>query len=814
MDDFADTGSHPAAPTTSYKFWWQPTTILFAGLILLIPLATFTFQNYRTFQTGQDWIPATTDMVRSPSLPPLDDFQTSPHKLIQFYPGLADTCISKVCLWNTEYLSQVGKSRVKPCDDFYEHVCAAIKSNIEDSMHLSFARMSTQQLIKDFDLFFERFFQLKRERSQEREANFLTQSMLVYTKCKGNHSSSDAEALNAFRRILAAIHISDWPYAKFAGDIVEVVSAADRELMLRPMFRVHVLRDIRKNGTPHIVLKAPLTHLNRQVISPDVNYTKYYEQSLARVLNTYRNSSDANKAARQIYWLQMALKKLSYVDSSHRDLDVRTMTSIGALRNCDSWHWLRYFKRLFNTSDSIVPSTHVFLEDPAFFRKFTSIFDLEDSGTTVANYVGLKVLLTLWPFMPTAFHFAYKLTQDPNMVPLDARISACSATVEKMYRYGVGIAVKLAASGEFADVYRRDRDEQFAALFRDARMVLKELLETGRSWFGLADVQRAVNTLNSMTFAFGTQHNFQQYEDYRNTPDLSLRSTASGLDAVLSVFSHASSLYWNAHATSADYARAYDNTYITSVFDWDSEYQPTNNHVFIPNAVVGFLRDTSNKIPLPLYPIISQHVVKAMLQALLKGNLLFDDHGSVSKWWSVETEREYDSTIKCLRQQLDAIEHDSDTPRTIMRSEAEFLDSAVLWPLYELYSHALEHQNETGLSLNLSGKVVNPKELFFYNYASAHCEDGDLQRQPRRLEPVLSPSKIRLNVALNNFPPFLETFSCGAARTPTVRCEVWKERVSATSAFQSFERNFSSNTPSEFVHTNAMRSWTPQDYNQ
>ncbi|KAH7960569.1 hypothetical protein HPB49_021205 [Dermacentor silvarum] len=451
-------------------------------------------------------------------------------------------------------------------------------------MHLSFARISTQQLIRDFDLFFERFFHLRKKHSPLRKANFLTQSKVVYTKCKGNHSSSDAQALKAFRKILAAIHISEWPYAKFAGDVVKVVSAADRQLMLRPMFRVNVLQGNRQNGKPHIVLRAPLTHLSRYVVNPNTNSTKYYEENIARVLYTYRNSSDAYKAARQIYGLEMALQELSYIDSSRTDSEVRTMTTIAALPNCDSWNWLRYFKRLFKTSDRTTPSTHVFVDDPAFFTKFTSIFNQEDRATTVANYVGLKVLLTLWPFMPTAFHFAYKLTQDQNMAPLDARLSACSAMLERMYRYGVGIAAKLTASGEFADVYRRDRDEQLAALFDETRTVVKELLETGRSWFGPSDLERAVKTLNSMTFNFGTQHNFQQYEEYRKTPRLSLTSNASGLDAVLPIFSHASSLYWNAHATSLNSSRAYDNAYVTSVFDWDTEYQPTNNHVFIPNA--------------------------------------------------------------------------------------------------------------------------------------------------------------------------------------------------------------------------------------
>ncbi|KAH6932085.1 hypothetical protein HPB50_002840 [Hyalomma asiaticum] len=387
--------------------------------------------------------------------------------------------------------------------------------------------------------------------------------------------------------------------------------------------------------------------------------------------------------------------------------------------------------------------------------------------------------------MPRACHFLYTLDRDPNTAPIDARVAACTGRLEKVFRYGVGIAAKLTPSGEFADVYRRDRDEQLATLFRDARVVVKELLQSRRSWFSQRDGQRAVMKLDGMTFAFGARHNFRQYEAYRKTPDLNTGPNASVLDAIFALFSHASSLYWSAFTTSAERSVAYDNTYTTSAFDWDGEYQPTNNHLFLPNGVVGFLSALSNQMPLQLYPVLSQNIVRTMLQALLKGNSLLDGNGTaVSEPWGEQTQRQYDSAMACLRRHHDAdedVERRGDSPWTIADSEAIFLDSAVIGPTYELYNRAIQGHNETGLSVSVDTRVIGPKRLFFYNYASAHCDYDDLELRRVRSPSRSSPSKIRLNLALNNFPPFLETFSCAAAEGPGDRCVIWKGPASAKS---------------------------------
>ncbi|KAL3204149.1 hypothetical protein MRX96_053096 [Rhipicephalus microplus] len=224
------------------------------------------------------------------------------------------------------------------------------------------------------------------------------------------------------------------------------------------------------------------------------------------------------RLAAGIYELESALQALPLITNYSAYSRIRKVTPVSALQKPRHWHWLKYFELLFNASDDT--STDVFVNDPEFFASFPSLFEPEDRVTTTANYVGLKVLLPLWPFMPTAFHFLYVLSKNGNIAPVYALIAVSSTVLEKLYCYGIGITAKLAASREFADVYLRHRNEQLALLFINAQGIMRKLLLSGGSWFGHKDVDMALQKLDSMTFALGTQQISEQYEEYRRTTDL------------------------------------------------------------------------------------------------------------------------------------------------------------------------------------------------------------------------------------------------------------------------------------------------------
>ncbi|XP_077536122.1 phosphate-regulating neutral endopeptidase PHEX-like [Haemaphysalis longicornis] len=695
----------------------------------------------------------------------------------------SDECVSEVCLWNADYLFREG-NRKKPCQDFYEHVCASFEYRLGDLHQLPYPKLSRGQLILDFDQFFKRYLAVKGKPPGPINSNFLAQAMWVHEQCKSTPTKGDgSKAMLAWVELLDTLELRGWPYADFTGDIVKVVSMADRLLMLQALFCVRLLRSAgQSNGSSQIVLKAPTTYLKLHVARGISNATKRYEDMLARAFGLYTNETAAVAVAKQVSRLEETLEDLSFLDGVDAESVVKDIKPIGMMPRSDGWSWLRYMRHLLNSDPRIIESTFVFVESPAFFSAFSSAFNVENYTTAIANYVGLKALITLSPFLPAQHTFLYEFSYAYDVTDVDPQVVACSSLVEKLYPYGVGIAAKLTLNREFANVHRTHYDAQLSALFNETRVVVRDLLQTGRSWFSNLDVKRAQRKLDNMTLAFGTTHNFVQYETYRKTPAQPLRSDTSVLSTLVSIFRHSSSIYWNALDNAGGKTTlAYDNTYDTSVFDWNSEYQPTNNAVFIPNAAVGFLSFVSSRIPFQLYPVVVHLILRAVLQALVWSNSLFDERMVPEKWWRGESVGEYENVTECLLRRYRAAGlqdgHDERRPLvryTVARREADFLDNAVLRPLYQLYERALEKHNATRLFYRLPDRRVTLRELFFYNYAAAFCDGAS--EETRRVQEglAITPAKLRVNVPLMNFPPFQRTFSCGDKEAHEPRCDVWK----------------------------------------
>ncbi|KAH7959468.1 hypothetical protein HPB49_011338 [Dermacentor silvarum] len=646
-----------------------------------------------------------------------------------------------------------------------------------------YPQLSTGQLLLDLDMFFKRFLAIKGRYPRPIESNFLVQAMWVHEKCKAAHVTGDT--LSAWTKILDSLELSGWPYVKFSGDLVKLVSTGDRYLMLETLFRVNVLRTVSGQSMSQIVLKAPVTYLRRYISLSKPNATKLYLETIVQALSLYRNGTMGEMAGKEISRLEIALENLTSVDTMPAEYAVKDLWSIDMLPKNDNWDWLRYMRLLFKTETRVIGTTFMYVEDPSFFSRVNTIFDMDDYKTAIANYVGFKAMVTFSPFMPSDYRLLYEFSHGYDTRRIDAQLATCSFLLEKMYRYGVGVAAKLTSSKEFASVYRTHNDDQFAALFNDTRTVVRDLLQSGRSWFSREDLKTAQRKLDAMTLVFGTQANFVQYEGYRQTPALALESKNSVLDTVFAIFSYASSIYWDAFVSGGVVrtAAAYDNVYATSIFDWGSEYQATNNLVFVPNGVVGFLGTISNKIPFQLYPVVLAHVVRPALRALVRSNSLFDDRMVPRKWWSAESVGAYENVTQCLRRRYEmAARADEGTGVysgapgrfSTARLENDFLDNAVLRPLYELYEKALERYNATRMYYQLPELRVTSRELFFYNYASAFCDGADKATRKLQRSMAITPAKLRVNVPLSNFAPFLRTFSCPNKNGQLPRCEVWQ----------------------------------------
>ncbi|KAH9368235.1 hypothetical protein HPB48_011555 [Haemaphysalis longicornis] len=247
--------------------------------------------------------------------------------------------------------------------------------------------------------------------------------MWVHEKCKTpNNRLNDTDTLLAWRKILATLGLSDWPCESFTGDVVKLASDADRHLMLHTLFTVNVLRNNSDGIWPRISLQPPTTYLKRYTTWAGPNTKGSYESVIARAMRLHCNNRTAVRNAKQIFRLEGMLESLSYVNTSMMaEFAIKQMTRIQALITNAHWDWVRYFLFLFGNK-TITGSTMVFIEDPAFFARFPLLFDDRDYGTTIANYVGFKTMVTLSAFLPSDYRFLNELDPGYDIMLADSKI--------------------------------------------------------------------------------------------------------------------------------------------------------------------------------------------------------------------------------------------------------------------------------------------------------------------------------------------------------------------------------------------------------
>ncbi|EEC10065.1 neprilysin, putative, partial [Ixodes scapularis] len=231
--------------------------------------------------------------------------------------------------------------------------------------------------------------------------------------------------------------------------------------------------------------------------------------------------------------------------------------------------------------------------------------------------------------------------------------------------------------------------------------------------------------------------------------------------------------YWAIEDTGS---AMYDNLYSTSTLQPGFEYQSTNNLLFVSHATVGFLNGVSNIIHFLTYPAVASHLVRGVIKALLGNNLLWSGQEHL---WSRGTTMGYQRITDCLERRYDN-QHASlhDKVFSSDKREQDLEDNLVLRPLFELYKKAAKSKRMENMFLRTHwplqlNKTVN--ELFFYNYAAAFCEDSSVIQRLAKEDLLVTPSNWRVNVPLQNFKPFAETFRClpGTRMNPSSRCAMW-----------------------------------------
>lgn len=691
---------------------------------------------------------------------------------IQFVRGLSrdpNECISAFCNWNKNYVFSKISHRIGPCDDFYVHVCTNLWYRVGGASSRPFAEFSSAQLMMDMERFFERFHSLKGN-SRASTDNFLSQAIWVYGKCKAE-PLEESNVSAAIDQIVSLLDLAGWPFDDYGtGHLERLVASADRLLRLHSLFEVTLSKSaIKSTDTPIIVLKPPETIYRRFMLSVVEATDESYGNIVTKTLHL-RTSRSTSFIEKRVLALEKALEESLLASEERFTVAPRSALVTLNFSSYTTWNWTAYFSDLTDNSHSAFSNTSMFfLGNPTYFRKMGHLLG-STWDTAIVNYIGYKAVIELSPFLGAIAEYLIPLTHDYSLSDIKERQEVCMVMVERLYKYGVGIAAKLTLGKEFAATYRTHFDSQLRTLFEITRGILVRLVGSRRSWISSLDTGTASLKLKSIDFSFGTESNLLEYETYRKSSNVKIDENGDFLSTILLILTHASSTFWEAWSTDS---AAYDNRFTITSFRSGHEFQNVHNRLYIPHGTVAFLNHISNLIHPILYSAVPIHVVQGALKALTRSSSFVDDQGSLRQWWSSATGEAYEAIGSCLGAQYNS-PGDEDRDQSVV--ELNFIDNAALLPLYVLYRSELKKLNQSSLFVTVDETNITAEQLFFYNFAVAHCENSDRSTLNQQKSFGVTPPRQRVNVPLRNFPVFAKAFRCRAnsKMNPIDRCTVWK----------------------------------------
>ncbi|KAE8227071.1 hypothetical protein CF319_g427 [Tilletia indica] len=161
----------------------------------------------------------------------------------------------------------------------------------------------------------------------------------------------------------------------------------------------------------------------------------------------------------------------------------------------------------------------------------------------------------------------------------------------------------------------------------------------------------------------------------------------------------------------------------------------------------------------------------------------YDENGYLRDWWTNDTAVEFNRRRDCIVAQYGKYTMPLENGKTIKLNPEltigeDVADGGGLSQSYYAWKSTLKDSNGIGL-MKLPGLEYTPEQLFYIAFGMAWARNIRPQETIRRIRTdPHSPTKWRVNGALQNSPEFAAAFSCKIGkdrmtRTPEERCEIW-----------------------------------------
>nr|XP_037273437.1 endothelin-converting enzyme 1-like [Rhipicephalus microplus] len=647
-------------------------------------------------------------------------------------------CGKPQCRWLSRYLTSKLDWTIKPCHDFYSHVCSA-----------KWFASSTQETTES-------------ERDRQGSLDFRTQAvarlmneLTAYLRNKASAMPWERNAAAFFSdcvnpknpRTLSSIRprFPIWPLEKITSvsTLPKLVAYVAKFFRSTPLLKAYVgeLRSTLRNDTLYV--DSPVLPLARfQYLYPTAK-----EEDYKKVIRAALQGRRAGALPQAIVKLELALARI--VSRDFVTLADRTVETEN-LRTGDEF-WDPLMMALVGNRREVHALDHKYLMNlMSVLRNATSPLD-------VANLIIYSTLTQIAPLIQNmSFLIPLGLEQTVTGVPL--QVQGCLSLTEKSYRHGMRLlALKVLGVTEWSPEKPKARVIQ--NLIADLKKALKKYV---RAWFTETDSRRdALKRIRTLKVDLlgATPHDELTYarnEKYFGKP----RQVAALLEDV----------------PSRDFNYGGD-FFPGSAFSTEPKYMAETHTLYLPPAMFGLI-DKMQEFddPLLMVPLIGAPVLKAMLAVIDgRGTQTFLRDSSVSThWWSPADDSKLTKIRSCYRDLYALSLKDMLINSNYQTFFEEFIaQGALLDPLQRFYKEKVSKYYPDGLRIE---PEFTADMLFYIVYTMGMCEPHGSERYKVKHRMGI-PARILVNAHLGSSDRFRRAFKCKHSdeMMPLHSCSYWDE---------------------------------------
>lgn len=207
-------------------------------------------------------------------------------------------------------------------------------------------------------------------------------------------------------------------------------------------------------------------------------------------------------------------------------------------------------------------------------------------------------------------------------------------------------------------------------------------------------------------------------------------------------------------------------------------YLPLENKVVIPAALLQPPHFSGHAVhPARNFGAIGTTIGHEMTHGFDSNGRLFDRFGNKRSWWTLSTEREFNTRADCFKNVYTnftmTVESGEiknvDGELTLEENIADNGGVSVAWDAYREYM--MRHKPQTtGVTLD------EGDQMFFLAFAHSYCRKTRDENMRYRLKwDAHSPPRWRVNGVVINNPDFAKVFKCGdnTPMNPIDKCKIW-----------------------------------------